>query len=100
MNFKHFLIIALILCMCVGSVSASWNIEGGKYDGAVIDFYGDNTGSVTYGGHATNFNWYVKDEETITASYYIFSVDLKYNQTDNTFYSTSYPDGKLVEGVD
>ena len=97
MNFKYFLFIALILCMCA-SVSASWNIEGGKYDGAIVNFYSDNTGSVVYNANTINFNWQLKDIETITASYYIFSVDLKYNQTDNTLYSPSYPDGKLVEG--
>ena len=97
MNFKYFLFIALILCMCA-SVSASWNIEGGQYDGAQVTFYADQTGTVIYDNSTINFVWYQKDIETITANYYIFSVDLKYNQTDNTLYSSCYPDGKLVEG--
>jgi outer membrane protein assembly factor BamB len=82
--------------MCA-SVSA-WNIEGGKYNGAQVTFYSDQTGTVIYNDHIIDFMWQPKDIETITATYYIFSVDLKYNQTDNTLYSSSYPDGKLVAG--
>jgi hypothetical protein len=81
--------------MCA-SVSASWNIEGGKFNGAQVTFYADQTGTVIYNEHTIDFVWQAKDIETITATYYIFSVDLKYNQTDNTLYSSSYPDGKLV----
>jgi len=84
--------------MCVGSVSASWNIDGGQYDGAPVTFYADHTGTVIYDNSTINFVWQVKDIETITASYYIFNIDLKYNQTDNTLYSPDYPDYKLVEG--
>ena len=94
---KIIIFIALICFICA-SVSASWNVEGGKYEGAVVNFYGDNTGTVSYGEHTIDFNWRVSDMETITASYYIFSIDLKYNQTDNTLYSQNYPDGKLVMG--
>ena len=96
MNFKYFLFIALILCMCA-SVSA-WEINSGKYDGTKVTFYSDNTGTVIYNDSTINFVWYQKDNETITANYYIFSIDLKYNQTDNTLYSPIYPEYKLVAG--
>jgi hypothetical protein len=97
LNLKLIIFIVLICFMCA-SVSATWNIEGGKYDGAIVNFYNDNTGSVTYGEHTIGFNWEATDMETITATYYIFSIDLKYNQTDNTLSSSKYPNGKLVYG--